>query len=47
MALKLELENGTLAEPKKKASDFHETLSNSLHNAVREQQKVSHNSNFV
>lgn len=38
--LKLELENGTLAEPKKKALEFSETLSHSLHNAVREEQKV-------
>jgi hypothetical protein len=36
---KLELENGTLAEPRQKYIDFQETMSQSIHNAVKEEQK--------
>jgi len=36
---KLELESGSLVEPKKKIIEFQEVLSQSLHNAVREEQK--------
>jgi len=39
LAFKLELENGSLIDPNKKFNDFQEIISQSLHNAVREEQK--------
>jgi molecular chaperone DnaK len=38
-AYKIELENGTLAEPRQKYIDFQETMSQTIHNAVKEEQK--------